>query len=113
MTLNLLFWALGWLLVAFFGVQAVIFIALVLWTVWNNAVRPRLIAADEIDRVADDMIATCPDPQAEAFARHERAWYRSDRAGQAYWHRVRRAVQRKMCDRPWHESRGPGVRRRG
>ena len=34
--------------------------------------------ADDIDRVGADIIASYSDPEHEAFARHERAWYRSD-----------------------------------
>lgn len=55
-----------------------VFIGLVLWTVWNDAIKPRLIPAGDIDRVADDIIASCADPEEEAFARHEHAWCRSD-----------------------------------
>ncbi len=55
---------------------------LVLWTVWTDAIKLRLIPADDIDRVADDIIASYPDPELEAFARHERAWYDSDGAEQ-------------------------------
>ena len=88
--------ALGWLLFAFFGVQAVIFVGLVLWTVWTDAIKPRLIPADDIDRVADDIIASYPDPELEAFARHERAWYDSDGAEQVYWCRVRKAVRGRL-----------------
>ena len=69
--------AFSWLLLIFFGGQAVIFVGLVLWTIWTDAIKPRLIPADDIARVADDIIARYPDPQLEAFARHERAWYDS------------------------------------
>lgn len=50
----------------------------------------------EIDRVAADIIASYPDPEDEAFARHERAWYNCDGAEQAYWYRVRKAVKRRL-----------------
>jgi hypothetical protein len=88
--------ALSWLLLIFFGGQALIFIGLVLWTIWTDAIKPRLIPAAEIDRVADDIIADYPDPELEAFARHERAWYDSDGAGQTYWYRVRKALRRRL-----------------
>lgn len=88
--------ALSWLLLIFFGGQALIFIGLVLWTIWTDAIKPRLIPADDIARVADDIIASYPDPELEAFARHERAWYDSDRAEQTYWYRVRKAVRRRL-----------------
>lgn len=87
---------LSWLMLAFFGGQALIFIGLVLWTIWTEAIKPRLIPADEIDRVAADIIASYPEPELEAFARHERAWYDSDGAEQTYWYRVRKAVWRRL-----------------
>lgn len=88
--------AVSWLLLIFFGGQALIFVGLVLWTIWTDAIRPRLIPAADIDRVAADIIANYPDPEREAFARHERAWYRSDGAEQTYWYRVRKAVRRRL-----------------
>ena len=88
--------ALSWLLLIVFGGQALIFIGLVLWTIWTDAIKPRLIPTDDIARVADDIIASYPDPELEAFARHERAWYDSDGAEQTYWYRVRKAVRRRL-----------------
>ena len=88
--------AFSWLLLIFFGGQALIFVGLVLWTIWIDAIKPRLIPAADIDRVAADIVANYPDPEGEAFARHERAWYDSDRAEQSYWYRVRKAVQKRM-----------------
>lgn len=88
--------ALSWLLVIFFGGQALVFIGLMLWTIWTDAIKPRLIPTDDIARVADDIIASYPDPELEAFARHERAWYVSDGAEQTYWYRVRKAVRRRL-----------------
>lgn len=89
----------SWLLLIFFGGQALIFIGLVLWMVWADAIKPRLIPTREIDREAADIIANYSDPEEEAFARHERAWYDSDGAEQTYWYRVRRAVRRRL-ERP-------------
>ncbi|NRG16894.1 hypothetical protein HPQ64_04230 [Rhizobiales bacterium] len=86
----------SWSMLAFFSVQALVFIALALRLVWTEAIRPRLIPADDIARVADDIIATYPDPELEAFARHERAWYRCDGAEQTYWYRVRKAIRRRL-----------------
>jgi hypothetical protein len=93
---DLLLAILHWLLLIFFGGQALIFIGLVLWTIWTDAIKPRLIPTDDIARVADDIIASYPDPELEAFARHERAWYDSDGAEQTYWYRVRKAVRRRL-----------------
>lgn len=86
----------GWLQLIFFGGQAVIFIGLVGWTIWTDAIRPRLIPISEIQRVADEIIANHSDPEDEAFARHEQAWYRSDGAEQTYWLRVRKSVRQKL-----------------
>jgi hypothetical protein len=88
--------AFSWLLLIFFGGQALIFVGLVLWTIWFDAIKPRLIPAADIDRVAADIVANYPDPEGEAFARHERAWYDSDGAEQTYWYRVRKAVRRRL-----------------
>ena len=61
------------------------------------------LAAD-IARVADDIIASYPDPEREAFARHERAWYDSDGAEQTYWYRVRKAIRRRLESAEAHQS---------
>lgn len=97
---DILLQVVSWLLLIFFGGQGLIFIGLMLWMAWTDAIKPRLIPADDIDRVADDIIASYPDPELEAFARHERAWYRSDGAEQTYWYRVRKAVQKRMQRTP-------------
>ena len=94
--LDALGYVFSWLLLIFFGGQAIIFIGLVLWTVWTDAIKPRLIPTDDIARVADEIISRYPDPELEAFARHERAWYDSDGAEQTYWYRVRKAVRRRL-----------------
>lgn len=84
------------LLLLFLGSQVVIFAGLVLWMIWTDAIKPWLVPADDIARVADDIIASYPDPELEACARHERAWYASDGAEQTYWLRVRKAVGRRL-----------------
>lgn len=96
---DILGYVLHWLLLIFFGGQALIFMGLVLWSIWTDSIKPRLIPVDDIARVADDIIASYPDPELEAFARHERAWYDSDGAEQTYWYRVRRAIQSKLASR--------------
>ena len=90
---------LRWLLLVFFGGQAAIFVGLVLWSIWTDSIKPRLTPRAEIDREADAIIAGYADPESEAFARHERAWYRSEGAEQTYWHRVRKAVRRRLAER--------------
>ncbi len=89
---------LSWVALFFVGSQALVFIVLILWTVWTNAIKPRLISSAEIGRMADEIIAHFPDPENEAEARHERAWFRSDGAEVAYWARVRKAVQKRVKD---------------
>jgi hypothetical protein len=86
----------AWLLLIFFGGQAVTFVGLMLWMAWTDTIKPRLIPAGDIDRMADDIVANYADPEEEAFARHERAWYRSDGAQQTYWLRVRKAVRKRL-----------------
>jgi hypothetical protein len=94
--LEVLTWGASWLTLVFFGSQVVIFIGLVLWSIWTDAIKPRLIPLGDIENVADEIIAKFADPELEAFARHEQAWYRSDRAEQAYWYRIRKAVRRRL-----------------
>ncbi len=89
----------GWAILMFFGGQAAIFVALILWSVWNDAIKPRLIPAHDIDRAATEIITGYADPEEEAFARHEAAWYRSEGAEQVYWYRVRKAVRRRLQDK--------------
>ena len=85
-----------WLLFAFFCGQLLIFIGLVLWVIWTDAIEPRLISSTEIDHVAKGIIDSYPDPEQEAFARHERAWDGSDGAEETYCYRVRKAVRRRL-----------------
>lgn len=87
---------LGWALFAFLGVQALAFVCLALQMAWTQVIKPRLIPAEDIDKVATEIIATYPDPEEEAFGRHEEAWYRGDGAEQTYWHRVRKAIRRRL-----------------
>lgn len=54
-----------------------------------------LIPRGEIKRMAHEIIAATPDQSEEAFARHQRAWFRSDVAEQIYWLRVRKTVRRR------------------
>lgn len=86
----------SWLVLIFFGGQLAIFVGLVGWTIWNDAIRPRLISSSLINHAADNIIANHPDPEQEALARHERAWYRSDGAEQTYWFQVRKAIRRRL-----------------
>lgn len=85
-----------WVLLIFCGSVALIFAGLILWAVWMNIIRPALTPAAVIDRLADDIIASYPDPEQEAQARLERARSGSDGAEQVYWYRVRRVVRRRL-----------------
>jgi len=85
-------------MVAVFGVPTLMFIGLILQMVWTDAIKPRLIPAEDIERATDDLIASSADLEREAFARQERAWYDSDGAEQTYWYRVRKAVRRRLED---------------
>lgn len=76
-----------WLPLIFFGGQALILISLVLWTIWTDAIKPRLIPTAEIYRTAADIIGNHPHPEEEACARCARAWSRSDGAEHVYWYR--------------------------
>lgn len=91
--LDMIFQGVALFLLIFCGGQVVIFIGLVLWVVWIDAIKPRMMSEAEIDRMADDIVANYLDPEGEAFARHQYAWDRSDGPELVYWHRVRRAVR--------------------
>ncbi len=96
MLIDVLVTAMRWLMMIFFGGQVLIFIGFALWMVWKDAIKPQLIPAEDIDLAAEDIIGRYPDPEEEAFARHERAWYRSDGAEQTYWYRVRKVVRKRL-----------------
>jgi hypothetical protein len=85
-----------WFMLVFFGAQAITFVGLLLWSFWTDSIKPRLVSSAVVEREADTIIAAYLDPEEEAFARHEQAWYRSDGAAQTYWYRVRKAVRRKL-----------------
>lgn len=93
---NIFVQAFSWLMLIFIGGQVLIFIGFILWDVWTDAVKPRLIPAADIDRIAADIIANYSDPELEAFARHKHAWNHNDGAEQTYWHRVRKAIRRRL-----------------
>lgn len=95
--LDMVFRCMALFLLIFCGGQVMIFIGLVLWVVWIDAIKPRMIREIEIDRMAGDIVASHADPEREALARHERAWYCSDGAGQTYWWRVRKAVKKRLA----------------
>lgn len=79
------------------GATLLVFVGVGVWMIWTGAIKPRIVPAHEIDRAAAELVAGYADPEGEAFARHERAWYESDSAGQVYWRRVRRVVRSRVC----------------
>ncbi len=85
-----------WVAIAFLGGNLAIFTGLMIYVVWIDSIYPRLIPLRKIEEEAEQIIASYADPEKEAFARHERSWYRSEGAEQVYWHRVRKAVRRRL-----------------
>ena len=86
----------SWLTLVFLCSQVVIFIGLLLFLIWTDAIRPRLIPSGDIEHVADEIIAKFADPERETFARHQQAWYRCEDAEQVYWYRICKAVRRRL-----------------
>jgi hypothetical protein len=79
-----------WIVVG--GVTAPVWGAL-LWCVWENEIRPRLIPAAEIDRLSAEMIAKHGQAAEEQAAIEEHAaWYNADYTEQGKWRRVRKRV---------------------
>jgi len=95
--LDMIFQGIALFLLIFCGGQVVTFIGFILWVVWMDAIKPRMIPKAEIDSMAGDIIASYADPEREAFARHERAWYRSEGAEQTYWWRVRKVIRTRLA----------------
>ena len=83
--------AVGW---ALFGAAlSPIFIG-VGWAIVEGSLRPRLIPADEIERLADGIARRCPeDPEGAALIEEHAAWYRSEEFEQGKWFRVRKAFR--------------------
>lgn len=95
--------ALAWLLFAFFAIQLMAFLALLMWTVWTDAIAPRLIATSQIGGIAAELGKNHADPGLEAFARRQRAWFDGDGAQMTYWNRVGKAIG-KLPATPQHNS---------
>jgi hypothetical protein len=67
--------------------------ATLLWCVWENEIRPRLIPAAEIDRLSAEMIAKHGQAAEDhAAAEEQTAWYDSDPVEQGKWRRVRKRL---------------------
>jgi hypothetical protein len=72
------------------------------YAVWESDVRPRLIPKDDIDALADNLIAL-HGPHAEdvALTKEYRAWRHSRACERGQWHRVRRELWRRYEDGDW------------
>ncbi len=68
----------------------------VLSITWRESIKPRLIPRRTIEREADALIATFPDPLREVTARCERTWHFRERWKAVYWSRVRKVVRRRV-----------------
>ena len=80
-------------------VPLVIIWGYVLLRAWKHRIKPRLIPRRTIEREADEIIATFPDPLREATARWERNYYGNETWKAVYWSRVRKAVMRRLENR--------------
>jgi len=85
-----------WFLVFFFGSQLVIFVGLLIWVIWQDSVKPRLIPQAEIDALAEDWIARHDNPEEAAYGEQWRAWHRCEKAEQVKWKRIRKAINRTL-----------------
>ncbi|HSP23933.1 MAG TPA: hypothetical protein VLQ65_02035, partial [Saliniramus sp.] len=63
---------------------------------WMKSINPRLIRRREIERQAEEIIATFPYPLREVTARCERVWHGENSWKAVYWRRVRKVVRRRM-----------------
>ena len=67
-----------------------------LYVLWQGVVRPRLIPAKEIERLAAQMVERHGDRAADAvFANEYHAWRCSNGFEQAKWRRVRCQIERR------------------
>lgn len=70
------------------------------WAIVEGVILPRLIPRDEIERLADQIMAKHPDdPEEAAFVQEQAAWFRSDGREQGRWHRVRKLVRKRLSNR--------------
>ena len=76
------------------------FVALSLgWHLWTAVIRPALIPREEIERLAQEMIARHGGSAEEmAYIEEDSAWRRSDVFEQGKWRRVRKAIARRSID---------------
>ena len=63
---------------------------------WTKSIKPRLIPRRKIEREAEEIIATFPDPLREVRRLCERPWYGEEQWKAVYWRRVQKVVRRRM-----------------
>ena len=65
-----------------------------LWTLWQGVIRPRLIPAEEIERLATGLLERYGDRAEEVAAADEfHAWRHSDGFEHGKWRRVRLRIK--------------------
>jgi len=69
--------------------------AAILWVLWQDSIRPRLIPRAEIDTLAAELLARHgPGAEEVASAEEEQAWRNSRPFEQGKWRRVRKRIER-------------------
>jgi hypothetical protein len=67
------------------------------WAVVEGSILPRLVPRAEIEAIADEVMRKHPDdPEEWAFMEEHAAWYRSLSFEQGKWHRIRKAIRRRL-----------------
>ena len=67
------------------------------WGLWETFIGPRLIASEEVTRLADELVAAYPDdPERAALINEDRAWRRCEGVEQGKWKRVRQEIRRRQ-----------------
>ena len=67
------------------------------WVMVEGSIRPRLGPRKEIEAMADEVMRDHPeDPEDWAFMEEHAAWHRSLSFQQGKWHRVRKAIRRRL-----------------
>ncbi len=67
------------------------------WVIYEGSILPRVVPHEEIEAMADEVMRNHPDdPEEWAFIEEHAAWYRSLNFEQGKWHRVRKAIRRRL-----------------
>jgi hypothetical protein len=93
------------LCILFFGSQLALFICLLCWCIYKDAIEPRMVPQSEINEIADSIIESFDDPERTAYLRGQAAWYESDIGGHIYWRRVGKAVEKRRTARNTDKER--------